>query len=84
MNKLRALLLRPFARAALAGGPADLDRRPPVPRSDGGICLVRIPKGSLGEDTTRLVGSLIVAARLAGRHRPRPPSPNPRAGTPRW
>ena len=28
---------------------------------DGGLCLVRIPKGSLGEDTTRLLGSLIVA-----------------------
>ncbi|AXB46164.1 hypothetical protein BAY59_34370 [Prauserella coralliicola] len=25
------------------------------------MCLVRIPKGSLGEDTTRLLGSLIVA-----------------------
>jgi hypothetical protein len=29
---------------------------------DSGICLVRIPKGSLGEETTRLVGSLTVAA----------------------
>jgi TraM recognition site of TraD and TraG len=28
---------------------------------DGGICLVRIPKGSLGEETTRLIGSLVVA-----------------------
>jgi hypothetical protein len=27
----------------------------------GGICLVRIPKGSLGDDTTRLIGSLLVA-----------------------
>ena len=29
---------------------------------DGGICLVRIPKGTLGDETTRLVGSLAVAA----------------------
>ncbi|MBV8992240.1 MAG: TraM recognition domain-containing protein, partial [Pseudonocardiales bacterium] len=45
---------------------------------DGGICLVRIPKGSLGEETTRLVGSLVLArtwqaatgrARTPQRHR---------------
>src|SRR6202012_4445743 len=28
----------------------------------GGVCLVRIPKGSLGEETTKLVGSLVVAS----------------------
>ena len=60
LNKLRAFLLRPFARAALAGGPADLDLATVL--DHGGICLVRIPKGSLGEDTTRLIGSLVVAA----------------------
>src|SRR6185312_5394211 len=60
LNKLRAFLLRPFARAALAGGPADLDLAAVL--DQGGILLVRIPKGSLGEDTTRLIGSLAVAA----------------------
>ena len=60
MNKLRAFLLRPFVKAAIAGGPSTLDMRAVL--DDGGICLVRIPKGSLGEETTRLVGSLVVAS----------------------
>jgi hypothetical protein len=59
LNKLRAFLLRPFARDALAGGPADLDLADVL--DHGGICLVRIPKGTLGEETCRLVGSLVVA-----------------------
>lgn len=58
MNKLRAFLLRPFVRDAIAGGPSTVDIGSVL---DGGICLVRIPKGSLGEETTRLVGSLVVA-----------------------
>jgi len=28
---------------------------------DGGICLVRVPKGVLGEDTARLLGSFVLA-----------------------
>src|ERR1700691_4883829 len=28
---------------------------------DGGVCLVRVPKGLLGEDTARLLGSFAVA-----------------------
>lgn len=59
LNKLRAFLLRPFVRAAIAAGPSTVDMTGVL---DGGICLVRIPKGSLGEETTRLVGSLTVAA----------------------
>ncbi|PPK61900.1 TraM-binding TraD/TraG-like protein [Actinokineospora auranticolor] len=58
MNKLRAFLLRPFVRDAIAGGHSTVDMGEIL---DGGICLVRIPKGSLGEETTRLVGSLVVA-----------------------
>ncbi|MBY8852581.1 DUF87 domain-containing protein, partial [Saccharothrix sp. MB29] len=58
MNKLRAFLLRPFVRDAIAGGRSTVDMGEVL---DGGICLVRIPKGSLGEETTRLVGSLVVA-----------------------
>ena len=60
MNKLRAFLLRPFVRDALAGGPTTLDM--PAILDRGGVCLVRIPKGSLGEETTKLVGSLVVAS----------------------
>ncbi|MFI6098207.1 helicase HerA domain-containing protein [Lentzea sp. NPDC051213] len=59
MNKLRAFLLRPFVRDAIAGGHSTVDMREIL--DAGGICLVRIPKGSLGEETTRLVGSLVVA-----------------------
>lgn len=75
MNKLRAFLLRPFVRDAIAGGHSTVDMNSIL---DGGICLVRIPKGSLGEETTRLVGSLVVArtwqattgrARTPQRHR---------------
>jgi hypothetical protein len=58
MNKLRAFLLRPFVRDAIAAGHSTVDMSEVL---DGGICLVRIPKGSLGEETTRLVGSLVVA-----------------------
>lgn len=58
LNKLRAFLLRPFVVKAVAAGPSTVDLTEAL---DGGLCLVRIPKGSLGEDTTRLLGSLIVA-----------------------
>ncbi|MGH3846494.1 MAG: type IV secretory system conjugative DNA transfer family protein, partial [Pseudonocardiaceae bacterium] len=58
MNKLRAFLLRPFVRDALAAGRSTVDLGAVL---EGGICLVRIPKGSLGEETTRLIGSLVVA-----------------------
>jgi len=60
LNKLRAFLLRPFVRDAIAAGPSTLDMRHVL--DNGEICLVRIPKGSLGEDTTKLVGSLVVAS----------------------
>jgi hypothetical protein len=58
MNKLRAFLLRPFVRDALAAGASTVDLSAVL---DGGILLCRIPKGSLGEETTRLIGSLVVA-----------------------
>lgn len=76
MNKLRAFLLRPFVRDALAGGDSTVDMGQVL---DGGICFVRIPKGQLGDETTRLFGSLIVAsvwqaatARSATPHAQRP------------
>ncbi|MGW5721909.1 type IV secretory system conjugative DNA transfer family protein [Amycolatopsis sp. NPDC003865] len=59
MNKLRAFLLRPFVKDAIAGGRSTVDMNHVL--NEGGICLVRIPKGSLGDETTRLVGSLVVA-----------------------
>lgn len=77
MNKLRAFLLRPFVKDAIAGGRSTVDMNQVL--NEGGICLVRIPKGSLGDETTRLVGSLVVArtwqattgrARVPQRERP--------------
>ncbi|WP_199755015.1 helicase HerA domain-containing protein [Amycolatopsis sp. WAC 04197] len=58
MNKLRGLLLRPFVRASLAGGESTVDMDAVL---NGGICLVRLSKNSLGIDTARLVGSILVA-----------------------
>jgi hypothetical protein len=59
LNKLRAFLLRPFVRAAIAAGPSTVEFGDVL--DHGGICLARLPKGSLGEETSRLVGSLLVA-----------------------
>lgn len=58
MNKLRGLLLRPFVRATLAGGESTIDMDNVL---NGGICLVRLAKGSLSTDTVRLIGSIVVA-----------------------
>ncbi|SES39893.1 AAA-like domain-containing protein [Lentzea albida] len=59
MNKLRAFLLRRFVRDTVAGGRSTVDMKEVL--DNGGICLVRIPKGSLGDETARLVGSIVVA-----------------------
>lgn len=59
LSKLRAVTTRRFV-ADLFGTatssflPSDI--------LDGGILLARLPKGQLGEDTARLVGSLLVSA----------------------
>ncbi|MBO2454355.1 type IV secretion system DNA-binding domain-containing protein [Actinomadura barringtoniae] len=59
MNKLRAVLLRPFVRQALSGSSSTVDLRRML--DDGGLVLARLPKGVLGEDATRLCGSLLLA-----------------------
>ena len=58
LNKLRAVVLRPFAERLLCG-PTTVDL--PDVLDNGGLLLVRLPKGLLGEDTVRLIGSLLVA-----------------------
>ncbi|MFD0328247.1 type IV secretory system conjugative DNA transfer family protein [Streptacidiphilus monticola] len=58
MNKLRAFLLRTFVTDAIASGPSTFDLASVL---DGGIALVRLPKGVLGEETSRLLGSFVVA-----------------------
>ncbi|GAA4491502.1 hypothetical protein GCM10023191_025610 [Actinoallomurus oryzae] len=59
MNKLRAVLLRGFARDVLAAGRSTVD----IGRllDTGGLLIARLPKGVLGEDTARLLGSLVLA-----------------------
>ena len=59
MNKLRAFLLRKFAHAAIAAGPSTFNMAEVL--DNGGLCLARLPKGILGEETAQLVGSFIVA-----------------------
>ncbi|MGH3862684.1 hypothetical protein [Actinokineospora sp.] len=57
MNKLRAFLLRTFVRDTLCAQADSVDLGRLL--DTGGICLVRVPKGSLGTDTARLFGSLV-------------------------
>ncbi|MFB4285890.1 type IV secretory system conjugative DNA transfer family protein [Nonomuraea sp. MTCD27] len=59
MNKLRAVLLRPFVRQALASP----DTTVPIGRllDQGGLVLARLPKGVLGDDAARLFGSILLA-----------------------
>ncbi|MBS2967177.1 TraM recognition domain-containing protein, partial [Actinocrinis puniceicyclus] len=58
LNKLRAFLLRDFVLKTVATGATSIDMGAVL---DGGVCLVRLPKGVLGDETVRLLGSFIVA-----------------------
>jgi len=58
MNKLRAFLLRDFVRQVVGRPDPSFDMGQVL---DGGVCLVRVPKGILGEETARLLGSFVVA-----------------------
>jgi hypothetical protein len=59
LNKLRAFLLRRPVRAIIGQHRTTLD----IPRclDEGRLLLARLPKGRLGEDTSSLLGSLLVA-----------------------
>ncbi|MEU9018579.1 DUF87 domain-containing protein [Actinomadura sp. NPDC048394] len=59
MNKLRAVLLRPFIRDTLSGSASTVDLADTL--ASGGLILARLPKGVLGEDAVRLFGSLLLA-----------------------
>lgn len=58
LNKLRAFLLRDFVRSVVGSASSSFDLARVL---DGGLCLVRVPKGIFGEDTARLLGSFVVA-----------------------
>ena len=63
LNKLRAFLLRDFVADIVTRPDSTIDLAEVL---DGGILLVRLPKGVLGEETVRLLGSFIVAATWQG------------------
>ncbi|GAA3292638.1 ATP-binding protein [Dactylosporangium vinaceum] len=58
LARLRAFLLRDFVKKTMRFPRSSFDMGKVL---DGGALLVRIPKGQLGEDTTRLLGSLVLA-----------------------
>jgi hypothetical protein len=58
LSKLRAVLTRRFAADTLGCARSTFDMGKVL---DGGLLLARLPKGQIGDDTTRLVGSLIIA-----------------------
>ncbi|MEU2616439.1 type IV secretion system DNA-binding domain-containing protein [Micromonospora sp. NPDC007271] len=58
LARLRAFLLRDFVRKTMRYPKSSFEMGEIL---DGGVLLVRIPKGELGEDTSRLLGSLILA-----------------------
>jgi len=58
LNKLRAFLLRDYVRGTVASVASSFDMTAVL---DGGLLLARVPKGILGEDTARLLGSFVVA-----------------------
>ncbi len=58
LSRLRAFLLRPFVRDVVGSTTSSFDLGEIL---DGGILLARLPKGVLGDDTARLLGSFVVA-----------------------
>jgi hypothetical protein len=58
LARLRAFLLRDFVKDVIGNARSSFQMSDIL---DGGILLCRLPKGILGEDTARILGSLIVA-----------------------
>jgi hypothetical protein len=63
LNKLRGFLMRDYPARVIASGPTDIDMRAVL---SGGLLLARLPKGVLGEDTSRLLGSFLIAKAWQG------------------
>ena len=59
LNKLRSVLLRPTVRNIMGQSRSTVDLAACM--DHGGILLVSLAKGLLGEDTSRLLGSFLVA-----------------------
>ncbi|MFI1995298.1 type IV secretion system DNA-binding domain-containing protein [Actinoplanes sp. NPDC020271] len=58
LARLRAFLLRDFVKSVIGNAHSSFDMGRIL---DGGVLLCRLPKGQLGEETSRILGSLIVA-----------------------
>ncbi|MEU8004193.1 type IV secretion system DNA-binding domain-containing protein [Catellatospora sp. NPDC049111] len=58
LARLRAFLLRDFVRATIGQPKSSFDLGKIL---DGGLLLARLPKGVLGDDTCRILGSLLIA-----------------------
>jgi hypothetical protein len=59
LARLRAFLLRDFVMATIGVPQSSFDMGKVL---DGGILIARLPKGQLGEDTARLMGSFVLAS----------------------
>jgi hypothetical protein len=59
LARLRAFLLRDFVRQTLGVARSSFDMGRVL---DGGILIARLPKGQLGEETARLMGSFVFAS----------------------
>lgn len=58
LARLRSFLLRDFVKQSMGYAKSSFDMADVL---NGGVLLARLPKGTLGEETTRLMGSLILA-----------------------
>ncbi|GAA3943259.1 type IV secretory system conjugative DNA transfer family protein [Actinoplanes auranticolor] len=58
LARLRAFLLRDFVKSVIGNAHSSFDMGKIL---NGGVLLCRLPKGQLGEETSRILGSLIVA-----------------------
>ncbi|WP_030334810.1 type IV secretory system conjugative DNA transfer family protein [Micromonospora parva] len=58
LARLRAFLLRDFVKSVIGNAHSSFDMGQVL---DGGVLLCRLPKGILGEETSRILGSMIVA-----------------------
>ncbi len=59
LARLRSFLLRDFVRATIGVPRSSFDMNHVL---DGGILIARLPKGQLGEETAKLLGSFVFAA----------------------
>ncbi|GLL03712.1 type IV secretory system conjugative DNA transfer family protein [Dactylosporangium matsuzakiense] len=59
LARLRAFLLRDFVRDTIGAATSSFDMADIL---DGGILIARLPKGQIGEETAKLMGSFVLAS----------------------